>query len=143
MHDSAPNIAESFRCSLLVYQWWGILQICNIRKYTELLRMDIIQICNIRKYTELLMVWLPHLYIIYPNTLVGNGFHGSEYQLVKNKGHPSVSEYSPRFTSFQSKSINLDQQINISKKKLNSSILSCDLTQIECMFLGLLVHLAL
>ncbi len=27
MHDSAPNIAESFRCSLLIYDWWGILQV--------------------------------------------------------------------------------------------------------------------
>ncbi len=27
MHDSALNIAECFRWSLLVYEWWGILQV--------------------------------------------------------------------------------------------------------------------
>ncbi len=27
MHDFAPNIVESFRCSLLVYEWWGILKV--------------------------------------------------------------------------------------------------------------------
>ncbi len=27
MHDSAPNTAECFRCSLLVHEWWGILQV--------------------------------------------------------------------------------------------------------------------
>ncbi len=27
MHDSARNIAESFRCSLLVYEWGGFMQV--------------------------------------------------------------------------------------------------------------------
>ncbi len=27
MHDSSPNTAECFRYSLLMYEWWGILQV--------------------------------------------------------------------------------------------------------------------
>ncbi len=27
MHNSAPNIAECFRCSLFVYEWWEILHV--------------------------------------------------------------------------------------------------------------------
>ncbi len=32
MHDSAPNIAECFRCSLLVYEWWRILQVSSCKE---------------------------------------------------------------------------------------------------------------
>ncbi len=27
MHDSSPNVAGCFRYSLLMYEWWGILQV--------------------------------------------------------------------------------------------------------------------
>ncbi len=38
MHDSAPNIAECFRCCLFVYEWWGILQMSPYQKQRVLHR---------------------------------------------------------------------------------------------------------
>ncbi len=49
MHESAPNIAECFRCSLFDYEWWGILQVT--------LKLQPISVAKL-----LISVTDPHLY---------------------------------------------------------------------------------
>ncbi len=66
MHDSAPNIEEWFRCSLLIYEWWGILQ---VSRRLEMFRkpsaggggmeIDCLFSCFVRIHHSLPNCWLP------------------------------------------------------------------------------------